>query len=107
MVPVVVVLAVGAALVNALTSFLQRLGIEDAPRESSMSAGLVAHAVRSPVWVLGFVTMAAGFVLQALALHSGTLAVVQPLLTTELLFVVIILWAWYAIHVRGRDWAFA
>lgn len=102
--PVVVLLAVGAALVNALTSFLQRLGIEGAPRESSMSTGIVAHAVRSPVWLLGFVAMGAGFVLQALALHAGALAVVQPLLTTELLFVVLILWGWYAIHVRGRDW---
>ena len=104
---VVVLLALGAALVNAVTSFLQRLGIEDAPRESSMSMGLVAHALRSPVWVLGFVCMGGAFVLQAFALHSGSLAVVQPLLTTELLFVVLILWAWYAVHVRHRDWLYA
>jgi len=107
MVGVVFLLAVGAALVNAFTSFLQRLGIEDAPRESSMSTGIVAHAIKSPVWLVGFVTMGAGFVLQALALHAGALAVVQPLLTTELLFVVLILWGWYAIHVRARDWMYA
>ena len=103
----VVLLALGAALVNAVTSFLQRLGVEDAPRESSMSTGIVSHIVRSPIWLLGFVLMGAGFVLQALALHSGSLAVVQPLLTTELLFVVLILWGWYSIHVRTRDWLYA
>jgi hypothetical protein len=101
------VLAVGAALVNAITSFLQRLGIEGAPRESSMSAGIVAHAVRSPIWLFGFACMGVGFVLQAFALHAGSLAVVQPLLTTELLFVVLILWSWYGVAVRGRDWACA
>lgn len=107
MVAMVVVLAVLAALVNALTSFLQRLGIEDAPRESSMRSGIVAHAFRSPIWILGFVCMGGGFALQAAALRGGALAVVQPLLTTELLFVVLILWAWYSFHVRARDWAFA
>ena len=92
--PMVVLLAVGAALVNAVTSFLQRLGIESAPRESAMSKGLVAHALRSPVWVLGFVCMGGAFVLQALALHGGSLVLlVQPLLTTELLSLVLIWWA--------------
>jgi len=104
---VVVVLALAAALANAIASFLQRLGVEDAPRESSMSAGLIAHMLRRPVWLLGFGCMGFGFLFQALALHNGALAVVQPLITTEMLFVVLILWAWYGFHVRGRDWVFA
>jgi drug/metabolite transporter (DMT)-like permease len=103
----VVVFAVAAALVNAVTSFLQRLGVEGAPRTETLSSGLVAHAIRRPIWLLGFVCMLGGFVFQALALHSGALAVVQPLITTELLFVVIILWAWFGIAVRPRDWLFA
>ena len=51
--------------------------------------------------------MGVGFLFQALALHDGALSVVQPLITTEMLFVVLILWAWYGFHVRGRDWVFA
>ena len=103
----VVLLALAAALANAVASFLQRLGVEDAPRESAMSAGLVTHMLRRPVWLLGFGCMGFGFLFQALALHGGTLAVVQPLLTTEMLFVVVILWAWYGLQVRGRDWGYA
>jgi drug/metabolite transporter (DMT)-like permease len=103
----VVVFAVAAALVNALTSFLQRLGVEDAPRTETGSRGVVAHAIRRPIWLLGFVCMLGGFVFQALALHEGALAVVQPVITTELLFVVVILWAWFGIAVRARDWLFA
>jgi drug/metabolite transporter (DMT)-like permease len=104
---VVAVLAVAAALANAIASFLQRLGVEDAPRDASMSAGLIAHMLRRPVWFAGFGCMGFGFLFQALALHSGTLAVVQPLLTTEMLFVVLILWAWYGFHVRSRDWLYS
>jgi drug/metabolite transporter (DMT)-like permease len=104
---VVVVLALAAALANAVASFLQRLGVEDAPRESSMSAGLIAHMLRRPIWLLGFGCMGFGFLFQALALNGGALAVVQPILTTEMLFVVLILWGWYSFHVRGRDWLFA
>jgi len=103
----VVVFAVAAALVNAVTSFLQRLGVEGAPRNETLSSGVVAHAIRRPIWLLGFACMLGGFVFQALALHKGALAVVQPLLTTELLFVVIILWAWFGIAVRTRDWLYA
>jgi drug/metabolite transporter (DMT)-like permease len=103
----VFVFALGASLVNTITSFLQRLGIEDAPRKSSMSTGIISHALRSPIWILGFVCMGGGFVFQALALHSGSLAVVQPLLTTELFFVVLVLWFWYSVAVRARDWAFS
>jgi drug/metabolite transporter (DMT)-like permease len=104
---VVVVLALAAALANAVASFLQRLGVEDAPRESAMSAGLITHMLRRPVWLLGFGCMGFGFLFQALALHGGTLAVVQPLITTEMLFVVLILWGWYGFQLRGRDWGFA
>ncbi len=101
----VVAAAVGAAIVNAVMSLLQRLGVEGAPRgEASGTQGLVAHMVRRPVWLIGFVGMGGAFALQAIALHRGALAVVQPLLTTELFFVVLILRVWYAVPVRARDW---
>jgi drug/metabolite transporter (DMT)-like permease len=103
----VVLFALAAALVNAVTGFLQRLGVEDAPRRATLSGGLVSHAIRKPIWLLGFVCMLGGFVFQAIALRSGALAVVQPLITTELLFIVIILWAWFGIAVRTRDWLYA
>lgn len=103
----VIVAAVGAALVNAVTSLLQRLGVEDAPRGDEAlgrTAQLVTHMVRRPVWLIGFLGMGGAFALQAVALHRGSLAIVQPLLTTELFFVVLILRVWYAVPVRGRDW---
>jgi drug/metabolite transporter (DMT)-like permease len=51
-----------------------------------MRLGLVAHLVKQPLWLLGNVSGIAGFALQFLALRTGSLALVQPLLVTGLVF---------------------
>ncbi len=100
----VYLLAVAAALANALTSVLQRRGVEDAPAETTMRLSLMAHAIRRGVWLLGFALMIASFVMQAIALHLGQLSTVQPILTTELLFLVLILATWFRFRVGWREW---
>ena len=49
----VYVLAVAAALSNALTSVFQRMGVEDAPEETTMRLSLMAHAIKRGIWLLG------------------------------------------------------
>jgi uncharacterized membrane protein len=100
----VYVLAVFAALSNALTSVFQRMGVEDAPEESTMRLSLLAHAVRRGVWLLGFGFMICSFLLQSFALHIGRLSVVQPILTMELLFLVAILGTYFRFSISVREW---
>ena len=100
----VYVLAVLAALSNALTSVFQRMGVEDAPEESTMRLSLMAHAIRRGVWLLGFGFMICAFLLQAFALHIGRLSVVQPILTMELLFLVFILGTYFRFSISFREW---
>src|ERR1700722_6534321 len=100
----VYVLAVAAALSNALTSVFQRMGVEDAPAESTMRLSLMAHAIRRGVWILGFGFMVCSFLLQAFALHIGRLSVVQPILTMELLFLVFILGTYFRFSISIREW---
>src|SRR5271165_6848563 len=100
----VYVLAVLAALSNALTSVLQRMGVEDAPEESTMRLSLMAHALRRGVWLMGLAFMILSFLMQAIALHIGTLTVVQPILTMELLFLVAILGTWFRFSISFREW---
>jgi len=100
----VYVLAVLAALSNALTSVFQRMGVEDAPEESTMRLSLMAHAIRRGVWLLGFGFMICAFLLQAFALHIGRLSVVQPILTMELLFLVFILGTYFRFSISIREW---
>jgi drug/metabolite transporter (DMT)-like permease len=101
----VYVLALGAAFANALTSVLQRMGVEDAPADSTLHLRLISFAVRRKVWLLGFAFMVVSFVMQAIALHYGRLTEVQPILTTELLFLVIILATWFRYRVGWREWS--
>jgi len=100
----VYVLALTAALSNALTSVFQRMGVEDAPEESTMRLSLMAHAVRRGIWLLGFFFMVCSFLLQAFALHVGRLSVVQPILTMELLFLVFILGTYFGYKITLREW---
>ena len=100
----VYVLAVAAALSNALTSVFQRMGVEDAPEETTMRLSLMAHAVRRGVWLLGFAFMICSFLLQSFALHIGRLSVVQPILTMELLFLVAILGTYFRFQITYREW---
>ena len=50
----VFILALGAAFSNALISVLQRMGVEDAKEEDTLRLSLLAHALRSWVWLVGF-----------------------------------------------------
>ncbi len=100
----VYVLAVAAALSNALTSVFQRMGVEDAPEETTMRLSLMAHAIKRGVWLLGFAFMICSFLLQSFALHLGRLSVVQPILTMELLFLVAILGTYFRFQISYREW---
>jgi hypothetical protein len=98
------VLALAAALSNALTSVFQRMGVEDAPEESTMRLSLITHALKRGIWLLGFVFMVCSFLLQGFALHFGRLSVVQPILVMELLFLVFILGTYFGYRITAREW---
>ncbi|HWE65663.1 MAG TPA: DMT family transporter [Acidimicrobiales bacterium] len=100
----VYVLALAAALSNALTSVFQRMGVEDAPEEATMRLSLITHALRRGIWLLGFLFMVCSFLLQAFALHVGRLSVVQPILVMELLFLVFILGTYFGYQITLREW---
>jgi drug/metabolite transporter (DMT)-like permease len=100
----VYLLATFSALANALTSILQRMGVEDAPEESTLRLSLLTHALKRGVWLLGFVVLIASFLSQAVALHLGDLTQVQPILTTELLFLVLLLATWFRFRIGLREW---
>jgi len=91
----VVLLALLASLANAVSSICQRLGVEDATQKNGPSMSLVRHMVQRKIWLFGFAIMAGGYGLQATALHLGSLNLVQPLMVSEMVILVVILWLWY------------
>jgi drug/metabolite transporter (DMT)-like permease len=100
----VYVLALCASLANALTSVFQRLGVEDAPADTTLRLSLMKYALRRGVWLLGFALMIVSFLVQAVALHYGRLSQVQPVLTTELVFLAAILSFWFGFRMGRREW---
>lgn len=99
------VLALAAALVAATAAVLQRVALESAPDDAAMKLRLMTHALRHATWIAGFALLLAQFGLQASALRFGPLSVVQPVLTTELLFLVGILAFWFRRALSWREWA--
>ncbi len=85
--PKAVVLALAASFCTATSSVCQRLGATTAPEGKGFDPRLILYLVRQPIWIAGVGSMILGFVFQVTALHFGDLALVQPILATELLFV--------------------
>jgi len=115
----VIVVAVVAALVAACffagAAVLQQLASRRAAvLATRRGAGAVAEylpvvggvptLLRQPLWLLGWAINLLGFLAQAGALHVGSVALVQPLITTQLLFTL----AFTALVTRrsplARDW---
>jgi drug/metabolite transporter (DMT)-like permease len=65
---------------------------------------LLHRLVRQRLWVIGWVTNLVGFFSQAVALHFGSVALVQPLLVTQLLFTLPVAAIRDRTRPSGRDW---
>src|SRR3984957_4845125 len=99
-----ILLALAASFCTATASVCQRLGARS-HETSGFDVWLIFRLARRPVWLLGLASMILGFVFQISALRFGPLALVQPVLALELLFV----FAYMAaigrrVRVRRRDW---
>lgn len=92
-----------AALFGTGVAFQQRPASE-VPIEFAARPGLILRVVRQPIWVVGIVAEIAAFVVQVAALRHGSLVVVQPLITTSLVFAIAITASWSRQTVGGRDW---
>jgi drug/metabolite transporter (DMT)-like permease len=104
---VFVLWALLAACANALSSVLERRAARDAPLEDALSWRLVADLARRPVWFGGIASLTVGFGLQALALHGGQIATVEPILIVELPFTLLLGAAVFKLRLSPRDLAAA
>ena len=100
---VAVVFALAAAFANAVNLLTQHSASTAAPKREK-GWRLAAYLVRQPLWLLGAVAAVGSFVFQAIALHNGQLSVVQPILVTELVFVLVLRRVWIRQHVARAAW---
>ena len=92
-----------AAFSNALNVVTQhKASIGDPRRRKGWH--FVRYLVTNPLWLFGWIALAAAFVFQALALHNGAMSVVQPLLVTELVFALVLRRLWVHQDIRAVTW---
>jgi drug/metabolite transporter (DMT)-like permease len=98
------VLAVLAACANAVSSVLQRKANKRVPQRENMSLRQIWTLLHQPVWFGGILAITAGFLLQASALGTGQLAVVEPVLVLELPFTLILASRLFRQRLGPREW---
>ena len=97
-------LAVLAAAANATASVLQRKGARRQPRSIGMSPKMILGLIREPVWFGGVAAILAGFLLQAGALATGPIVLVQPVLIVELPLTLLLASVVFHNRLRRREW---
>lgn len=98
-------LAVLAACANATSSVLQRKANREVPRKQNLSWKLIRSLLHERVWFGGILAITAGFLLQATALGTGELAVVEPILVLELPATLILGSRVFHSRLGWREWA--
>ena len=101
-----VVFALAAAFCNGANVITQHSASIGAPKREK-GLHLVRYLFRQPLWLLGWVAAVGGFVFQAVALRDGELSVVQPLLVTELVFVLLMRRMWFRQDIARSAWVAA
>lgn len=117
--PLVVGLGLFAAFLFAASAALQqrasRLAVAEPDRaDPDLPVGPITRAlpllmfvkklVRNPVWFYGWLTNLAGFLVQGTALYLGSVALVQPMLATQLLYSLPLGSVWNRCWPLKRDW---
>jgi drug/metabolite transporter (DMT)-like permease len=97
-------LAVLAACANAVSSVLQRKANKRVPQRDNMSLRQIRRLLHQPVWFGGILAITAGFLLQASALGTGQLSVVEPVLVLELPFTLILASWMFRQRLGPREW---
>jgi len=104
---VAVTCAVVAAFSYALSNVLQQHEAEQLPDESAMTFGFLGQLARRPRWLVGMGADVGGYVFEALALGTGTLVLVEPILACSLLMSLFLGWAINRRHVSRAGWTAA
>ena len=83
---IAVAAALGAALSYATASVMQQRAAQDEPADEALKPGLLLRLVRQPLWLGGLAADSLAYMLQFVALGHGSIALVQLLLVSGLLF---------------------
>jgi drug/metabolite transporter (DMT)-like permease len=96
-----VLAALAGALVYGVTGVLQQRSARQVVGETTNQAGFVRGLVGQPLWLFSTIGSVLGFGLQGVALGTGPIVLVQPLLVTGVLFAAL---TGFVLGHRAIDW---
>jgi drug/metabolite transporter (DMT)-like permease len=96
-----VVAALAGAAVYGVTGVLQQRSARKVQGEPTNQVGFVRGLIGQPLWLFSTIGSVAGFGLQGLALGTGPIVLVQPLLVTGVLFAAL---TGFLLGHRAVDW---
>jgi drug/metabolite transporter (DMT)-like permease len=100
----VLLLSFASALCFAAGFVLQYHEAHETPENLFLSPRVLLELLKHRLWLAGIAAMFVGDGLQAWALAKGSLAVVEPVLTTSLLFALPLSAAWRREKLRREEW---
>jgi hypothetical protein len=96
-----------AACANTTSSVLQRKAGRKVPQGENLSPRLIWSLLHEPAWFGGIAAVTVGFLLQATALGSGQLSVVEPILVLELPATLLLATRVFHSRLHRREWGSA
>lgn len=84
---------------------LQQKAAEQEPPDERLSFRLLVQLLRRPMWLGGIGAMIVGQILGAVALDRGSLALVEPIMATNVLFALPLSAVWHRRRLGAREWA--
>lgn len=99
----IVVMLISSAM-YALSFVLQHKGTQEAMGGAEGEAGGMRRLIRNPTWLIGIILFGLSFLVHLVALGLGAVAVVQPLIVTELVFIPPLAALITHAHVSRKDW---
>lgn len=96
--------AIAAGLALAATGLLQQYAARDRPSRERGSPKLILKLLQSKIWLAGAAAALISYAFQAVALTFGPLALVQPIVLSELIFAVPISVRLRGLRLHAREW---
>ncbi|HEY2172643.1 MAG TPA: DMT family transporter [Mycobacteriales bacterium] len=94
-----------AAVLLGLGFVLQQRAAQEAPPEDALRFKLFLDLIKKPVWLAGIGSMVGGQILGAIALGHADVILVEPLLTTNLLFALALARVISSQQLGRREWS--
>lgn len=101
---IVILASLLAAFSNALASIFQRQVAGQPNPKKLFRYNFLRELFRHKRWLVGMSLDIAGFLFQALALWRGSLVVVAPVMTMDLIFLMVLLHFKYKVSAGPREW---